>query len=382
MARYRIQQPERQTRSVSHVVVWGLLLLVILLDILFLQTNNQLSLFNKNKPQVTAKSFDADQESQAAFQYLNRLREEVGVPPFSPSPILQQSAMQHARYLTRYLSDGHEEHQSHDPDFTGKTPQERAYHAGYHTQISENASLGKLAISGKEHINRLMTAIYHRFSLLSPTADEAGVAWAAGKYNALVVNQGSRLQQTICGRIQQEDAQKTPEELDLALRTFQLGSKAKKNQPASYAMLLECNGKMRSYVQDTPYDIARPEYIVFPVGQDVEPRYDGKEQPNPLAGTAWAEGVTGNPVSIELGTSSRITMQSFKIFSPNGEIWNTFILQNNNDPHHLLSRQQFALFPIKPLAWNTDYRVEFHYLENEQPKSVRWQFRTRKRSAR
>ena len=58
--------------------------------------------------------------------YLNFLRETAGLQPLAHSLILEQSARNHALYLTEHPDDGHDEYNRASRYFTGKRPPERA----------------------------------------------------------------------------------------------------------------------------------------------------------------------------------------------------------------------------------------------------------------
>ena len=120
------------------------------------------------------------------------------------------------------------------------------------------------------------------------------------------------------------------------------------------------------------------DYVAFPIGNDIAPAYLGNEIPNPVPDLE----ITGNPVSISFYGSpsfgrNLVQMQSFQLFAPEGEVHDVRILTAKNDPNQQLNGDTFALFPIKPLHWNTEYRVEFRYIQHGQRKKLMWQFRTR-----
>ncbi|MCG7656938.1 CAP domain-containing protein [Wielerella bovis] len=296
---------------------------------------------------LSQKRFNPQREAQAGLQQLNYWRNQAGLMPLTRYEMLEESAQNHAKYLSKD-AHGHDELNTSNPFFTGETPQVRATAVGYSAPIAENLTIGNFARSGKSSIDGLMTAIYHRLSLLNPNHDEAGAAWANGKYNAFVVNQGSSYDREVCD---------TPP------------------NGKRYIMTMPCRGKSVEIHLDTPppsQEIA----VKFPIGENAEPKYDGKETPNPMP----HYDKTGNPVSIAFyGQKGDIRMEDFQIFAPNGEITKTEILTVSSDPNNLLSKTEFALFPIEPLAFDTEYRVAFHYHMNGEKKLEEWTFRTRKK---
>ncbi|MDK4687980.1 CAP domain-containing protein [Kingella negevensis] len=296
----------------------------------------------------TQSRYDSKRETLAGFDRLNHWRRQAGVTEFTPSEILAQSAQNHALYLTKN-ADGHEENHPSNPHFTGKEPQERATKVGYPAPMVENLTQSNLPRSGKASVDSLMTAIYHRLALLNPDHDEAGAAWENDGDNAFVVNQGSSYDREICS--QETTGQKR------------------------YVLTTQCNGKKREIPMDEP---PPSEHIAvkYPIGSGIDPSYDGKEVPSPVPDL----GKTGNPISIAFyGETSPIRVESYKLTSPKGEVSNTRMLDASNDPNRLLTETQFVLFPVKPLEYNTEYTVEFTYLQDNQRKTETWTFRTRRK---
>lgn len=294
-------------------------------------------------------SFNPEKEAKAGLDRLNTWRRQAGLQTLTTQPELKKAAQKHAQYLTKD-PDGHDERNRSNPHFSGSTPQERATAAGYAAPIAENLTIANFARSGRRSVDGLMTALYHRLSLLTPEHDEAGTAWARGKYNAFVVKQGSSHDRELCQNMPPLDGKR-------------------------YVLTTQCGGKeVKIGVNEPPHQHA--EAVKFPIGANIEPSYDGKEQPNPMPN----HGKTGNPISIALhGKADDVAMVSFKLFAPDGEIRQTQILTAQNDPNKLLSKTEFALFPIEVLEFDKTYRVEFVYRENGQNHTETWQFKTRKK---
>ncbi len=73
-----------------------------------------------------------------------------------------------------------------------------------------------------------------------------------------------------------------------------------------------------------------------------------------------------------------IAMQSFKLYdTDNIEMTNTRILTQATDPNARFSAYEFALFPLERLNWNSNYRAEFIYTEDNELKNKTWFFKTR-----
>lgn len=73
--------------------------------------------------------------------YLNFLRETAGLQPLAHSATLEQSARNHALYLTENPDEGHDEHNRASRYFTGNRPSERTKRVGYlYDGVHENVS--------------------------------------------------------------------------------------------------------------------------------------------------------------------------------------------------------------------------------------------------
>ncbi|MBU3916533.1 CAP domain-containing protein, partial [bacterium] len=141
--------------------------------------------------------FDEPAEKQAAYQYLNQLRENAGMVLFKKNPLLEKSAGHHARYLSINAVIGHFEEPDR-PEFSGVKPSDRALFAGYNSKnVTENFSSGQK--NSFESIEGLMSAIYHRFGFLAFSKNEVGISFAsAGKDINFVYNMGNSQQNELC----------------------------------------------------------------------------------------------------------------------------------------------------------------------------------------
>lgn len=288
-------------------------------------------------------------EAQSGLDNINRWRVQAGLQALRLSPELQQAAQSHAAYLGKD-AHGHDEINQRNPHYTGADPQARATAAGYSAPVVENLTVGNWARSGNRSADSLMTALYHRLGLLTPDHDEAGVAWVRSRNAAFVVVQGSSQDRELCDRA---------------------GSRAQRR----YVLTMLCDGEKT----EIPLDVPPRRYsgaVKYPIGNNIEPSYDGKEVPNPMP----TRKAVGNPVSISLhGSNAPIEMRAFILRSPKGEVSNTTILTAATDPNRLLHPNEFALFAPKPLDFNTEYTAEFRYTQDGQAHVETWTFRTRKR---
>ncbi len=52
------------------------------------------------------------------------------------------------------------------------------------------------------------------------------------------------------------------------------------------------------------------------------------------------------------------------------------LIDKGNDPHQRFTKNQFAIFPLKRLAYNMRYRAEVVYSVNDEIKKHEWYFHT------
>ena len=116
-----------------------------------------------------------------ALTYLNFLRSSANLPALAHSATLERAARNHARYLLQNPDDGHDEHNTRNPFYTGPRPSDRTRKAGYaYKGVHENVSTGQHPpnekindhLPAQHQLDNLMTAIYHRLSLLDQNIDE------------------------------------------------------------------------------------------------------------------------------------------------------------------------------------------------------------------
>ena len=293
-----------------------------------------------------------------ALHYLNLIRAQIGLHELAHAPVLENSARRHARYLTLNPEDGHGEYHLENPHYTDRKLTGRTRLAGYlYNGVHENVSTEEESGSRdgdirtqQRQVDGLMSAVYHRLSLLDRHTDEAGAAFVRGNGNTvLVFNQGNgRFERACARRMQQPEA----------------GRKYYRNA---------CHNGAAVYA-DEVMPATELLYTAYPVGSGALPYFYG-ERPDPMPGYE----MTGNPVSIDFSEAAgKIVMKSFKLYRGKNEIRPVKVLTAGNDPNGRLTSYQFALFPIKPLEYGTLYTAIFDYLRNGRRAQAKWQFRTRK----
>ncbi|MCP1660423.1 CAP domain-containing protein [Neisseria perflava] len=338
------------------ILLW-LAMLAIVFGVFKFQQERKMTPENLVQPQAAQdRSAVAGADGLA---YINFLRTQAGLNQLAYSPELEKAAENHAQYLTEHHDEGHDERDTASPLFTGVKPADRAAHAGYlYKGVHENVSTSNRHrdvdqsedFYTRQQIDGLMTAIYHRFSLLEQNINEAGVTLADnGQYTAVVVNQGNSRFNRLCavGRLKAEP-----------------GRPYYKDVCFNGAVVYEAEA----------YNPSARAYVVYPVGNTALPDFHS-ERPDPVPDYD----VTGNPVSIAFAKEAdKVQMRSFKLYQGDTEISPVRVLTQANDPNHELNERQFALFPLQPLEYDTAYRAVFDYVQSGKTQQAEWTFRTKK----
>ncbi len=278
---------------------------------------------------------------------LNSLRKNSGMTTLKTNNYLNIAALNHANYLDNLNQAGHYETNSSTTQtyFTGITPAERTWYAGYKTKyVIENLSTGQqtptLSLDG------LMSAIYHRFGFLDFAIDEIGYG---NSNNIYVYDMGNSYLNNLCD-----------------------GDNFDGSGEYYYNVCKDTNFKIQKSLYDQEKDIIvdqNPPYVIYPYNtqQNVTPVFYN-EIPDPLADY----NVSGYPVSIEFNQNdfnmSKFSLDTFVLENSNNENielipqndGSTFMDQNN-DPNQRFTQYQFAIFPKERLNFNTIYKTKLTY---------------------
>lgn len=299
---------------------------------------------------------------EEVYAYFNKIRQQAGMIVLEPNGILEESAQSHSNYIMIHNDEliglyYHREEEGKE-GFTGVTSRDRAIYQGYASRsIGEGIShMNRAEMS----INSLMTAIYHRFGILTFTQNEVGVGFTQDPESMVrnfVHNTGNSVLNSLC-------------------QTNSYSSGA-----YYYSVCADENHKIETTLfLNATKDIEKqnPKYVLWPAKDSIDNLYEFEEEiPDPLPNYSK----TGNPISIQFNRyfyPDSITMKSFKLFKDNNEVTNTKSLTEASDPNHRFSNYQFALFPLDVLEKNREYSVEFTYLYGGVEKRVLWSFRTKK----
>lgn len=303
---------------------------------------------------------DIGYEKSEAFAKVNEIREALGMNTLDSSEVLAKAAQAHADYLVRNHASAHSETEGF-PGFTGKSPAERAIHAGYFSRmVLENLSTKNY--DAESSVTGLFAAIYHRFAFLDVGIDEMGIGVAQErsdtKNSAFVYDMGNSQLNRLC-----------------RMKVFSGSGKyvngvcSNPKHPLPYRRFLKAKKEIKWL---------NPKVVFYPYdGQENVPPVFYEEVPDPLPDFE----VSGFPVTVAFNDHffDHVTLRSFRLFEEGGkEVVYKRVLSKKSDPHGRLNGLQFALFPLKRLAYDTMYRAQIVYVYKGREIVKEWTFRTRK----
>ena len=307
-----------------------------------------------------ALPMDISYERMEARSYLNSIRESMQMQRLEEDDRLQAAAQAHADYLVSNNAFGHEEREG-AKYFTGRSPAERAFHAGYHSsQVIENLSTKNN--SAHSSVDGLFSAIYHRFGFLNPGIDEIGVgvtqdAKETDKSAFIYVMGNSQIDRLCSGK------------------SFRGSGKY------IYKVCKESEKRIKERVFYGALNYNKrnnPRIILYPYdGQKEIPPAFYAEVPDPLPDYE----VSGFPISVEFNDHffHGVKMDSFKLYTEGGEeVTDVRLMDSSNDPHKQFTNKQYALFPLYRLEYDTEYRVEVKYILKAKQETLIWHFHTQK----
>jgi len=261
----------------------------------------------------------------AALARVNYYRNLAGLPPVAAEPRLLLVAQAHSSYLDSTNEMGHYEDRKNNPFYTGNSPFDRIDFSGYDYAEAGEVVARQHSSHPAAAVDALMTAVYHRFIILSVDFVHAGPGVA------LQSNGGA-------------------EELDV---TVDFGAEALPPAPPHSAV------------------------TVYPVlGQtDVPTDFDPAEElPSPMPGHS----LVGYPISIQVDARSTLQVRSFELYQTapvaSPQALEAKLLTHDADaetPAH-----GAALIPVLPLAPAAIYKAVFSGSVDGTPVSTSWEFMT------
>ncbi len=289
-----------------------------------------------NAPQPGAAQRDA--AAQAALDALqapvlervNYHRGLAGLAPVAAEPRLLKAAQSHSNYLDSANQMGHYEDKKTNPYYTGNSPFDRIDAAHYDYAEAGEVVAHQPSSHPAGAVDALVTAIYHRFIILSVDFVHAGPGVS------LKAHQGT-------------------DELNV---TVDFGAETLPPLPPPSVL------------------------TVYPVvGQTGVPSdFDPAEEfPNPMPGHT----LVGYPVSVQVDARHAFEVESFQLYEMTPDTprraLDAKLLTHAVDaetPAHAA-----ALIPVSPLAPVTVHEVVFTGSVNKMPVSMTWQFMTAPESA-
>jgi len=307
----------------------------------------------------TVLPMDVEYEKIEARATLNAIREEMGMNSLLQNDLLTIAAQGHADYLVANNESSHYEVEGHKK-FIGVKPVDRTLYANYASmQVSENLSTH--TYSAQSSIDGLFSAIYHRFGFLSPSIDSIGVGVTQEKAktsnSAFVYVMGNSALERLCHDKSFSGSGKYYYKI-CKDESHRIGEKA----------FVKAQNSNKIY---------NPKIVFYPYdGQTEVPPVFYDESPDPLPNHE----VSGFPVSVEFNDYyfKEVELLSFKLFKGEHEVKDVLLMDKNNDPHGRFTDKQFALFPLKRLDYDNQYKVELSYKTKGKVQTYVWAFTTQK----
>lgn len=280
------------------------------------------------QPQLTVPAPTyTNQHHLGAFNKVNEIRAKAGLGLVAQNSKLDQAAQAHADWMIQNQITGHIETEG-TPGFYGVNPADRAIKTGYnYFWISEVISYGRYGdqAAGASAAQGLVDVIYHRLSMLEPSAIDMGVGAQVGYYNGTTV-------------------------MSLGIPSAGAG------QPIPA-------GKIA---------------VVWPTeGSTNIDTAMGSENPNPVPQEPVEN--LGYPVSVHCPVGGNLDVASFILKDHQGNTVPTVLRDNKNDPHgHFQSKGcAAALVPTSRLQAATTYTAAFNGTANGVVFAKTWSFTTR-----
>ena len=301
--------------------------------------------------------FDYQEQKHQAYKYLNRIREAIGLSTLKNNSNLTKAAQGHANYLVANKESSHFEKKGFK-NFIGERLVDRTLVSDYKsTTVSENLSTN--IKDAKDSIKELFSAIYHRLDFLSPKIDSVGIGVAQDKNqtsnNAFVYVMGNSNLEELCR-----------------------GKSFNVNDKYYFNLCKDKNLRVPKDIYDNSINSLKmfsTKIICYPYDnqKDVSPVFY-EESPDPLPNMS----VSGFPISVEFNDYyfKDVKVKSFKLFDINNNLVKSIFMDKNSDPNRLFKANQYALFPLNRLEFNSEYRVELKYIADGKEFTKEWKFKT------
>jgi len=331
-----------------------LIMVFVLWQVIYKNTSTK----NKEVIERQVLPMDRPYEKSESISYINSIREAMSMQQLQDNMRLELAAQMHADYLVVNDEVSHYEIEGHKLYFASNAV-ERAFRTGYNSShVLENLSTKNE--NAHRSVNSLFSAIYHRFSFLNLNIDEIGVGIQQDQTDtqksAFVYNMGNNDLNRLCT---QESYKGTGKYV--------------------YNICSNKGHRIREKAFHTALNAVKqynPKIIFYPYnGQKEVPPAFYEEIPDPLPDHE----VSGFPVSIEFNDYffEDVRLNSFKLYKETGEeITEIQLMDTRTDLHRFFTKHQYALFPLKRLEYDTEYRAEVVYTVKGKEEKAMWRFKT------
>ncbi|WP_250441989.1 CAP domain-containing protein [Caballeronia sp. AZ1_KS37] len=257
---------------------------------------------------LTTPQYPSDSFHLAAFNLLNKQRQQCGFPALQENTALDQADAAHAQYqaTNNTVSDWET---AGAPGFTGASYADRAAHFGYTATTSVGGVSGGIytnatwteAQYGEQAIYALISGVYHSFIAVAPMTT-IGIGKVATTYNGF------------------------PQEW--------------------YSMSL---AKYQGGMTNAP--------LTFPCQGTTGVAYSSLgEMPTPPA----TSGHWGTPVAVAGNPTDVIVMQTGSMTDSSGHVISLQVLDSAKDPNKILAPYMGVAYPTTPLSPNSSYTVSIN----------------------
>lgn len=311
----------------------------------------------KNKLHNSQNSYEKLYKSTLTpYEYLNNLRTNAGLNLLTQNQFLDMASQNHANYIVETQEIGHYETIDNHPLFTGTSPSQRAFFAGYSSSVTENLSVGQ--DDSFESIDDLFGAIYHRFGFLDFEIDSIGIGTNGSDiWSTYVYKMGNSNINQLC----QENSY-------TGFGGYYSG------------MCEDTYFKISTSTFENAKNLNSIPFVVWPYDTYLNtPPVFYEESPDPLPNHS----VSGYPASIQFNKTiftNGVELVSFELFDINDDIISDVLLMDKlSDPNGKFNEYEFALFPLKRLEWDSHYKAKVVYLDKstQVQNTIEWNFATR-----
>ena len=298
----------------------------IFLNTLYAKDYIQIKDLNGNKVYVYKNELTEEQKI-ILLKFFNTIRRNMKLPLLSYNKKLEIIALLHANYIYQTGNISHTEDKNDIPYF-GKNPSDRGKFIKYNNNfIGEVFAINSKNV--KTSIFGLLSAPYHRLSILSPEYNSIGIATIKDKSNnryITVIEFSNKYLENYCGKF------KYPNNKGLC------NSNIKPNIRYIF-----------SYLQNYP------SIFIYPYKNEKKINtVFFTEIPNPLLNFPGIK-MTGYPITVTINPFHYKNIKNINCYLNGNKMLKLSYL---NDKNKKLKKYEFVFFPLHRLNFNSKYNVE------------------------